>query len=96
MISKDIGRKDVDLCLFFLPCMGGKACLLAGMLEKGLAVPSVLCRNLGQKKTGVPSFLDVDSMLPHLNLVHIFDLLEEGSKRISRSPTPEVPSPLRD
>ena len=44
--SKNIRREDVDFRVFFFPCMGRKACLLAGMLQKRLTIPSVLCCDL--------------------------------------------------
>jgi len=43
---EDIGRKNIDLYVFLLPRVRRKACLLASMFQKGLAVPSIFCRNL--------------------------------------------------
>ena len=80
-ILKNICRENIDLHILFLPGIGWEPGLLARVLQKGLPVPSIFRCDLGQKKAGIPSLLDVDPVFSDLDLIDIGDLPERGQDR---------------
>lgn len=58
------------------PGVGRKPRFEAGMAEKGLAIPSLLARDLRQKQAGIPPGADDESVAPWNDLIRIADRLD--------------------